>query len=249
MYDTSVPVEPEPVLVSGSGVNDGVIVLATTAEEAPYRLPADLDFGRLESIVEAKLSAAKDHLLALREDPGYFADTVLDWKDHRQENLLDTSKRKHPVFDDRLSELVLWERTIGNLMTTSFIMLEVWTSIHEQLGIIQSLKTQYTSEIRPESDLPEKYLHALLKLYHCLQQFANAPIGNLKVGFPASPPMRPYWVRERQDPSSTIIRVVVRHDIKDKTANDLLWLFGLLFDEHQLFPKLGSVTSWTKWQR
>jgi hypothetical protein len=229
------PTVPEQTLVLNSAGHDGLISLATIAEEAPYRVPADLDLGRLESIIEAKLSAEKDHLLALREDPGYFADNVVDWKEHRQENLLDTMKRKHPIFDNRLKERVLWERAVGNMLTTSFFMLEVWTAIHERLGVIQRLKTQHASDIRPESDLPERYLSELLKLYFSLRQFANGPIGVLKVGFPGSPPMRSYWVREEQDPSSTIIRVFMRKNIKDKTANDLLWLFGLLIDKDQLF--------------
>jgi hypothetical protein len=48
MYDTSVPVEPQTAFVLDSQSSDGLIVLATTAAEAPNRLPADLNLDRLQ---------------------------------------------------------------------------------------------------------------------------------------------------------------------------------------------------------
>lgn len=73
--------------------NDGNILaaLSTISQEAPYRLPAQLDLERLKGIFAAKRSAAGDHLWAMREDPGYFAEEIKDWSEHRNDRVPDTN--------------------------------------------------------------------------------------------------------------------------------------------------------------
>jgi hypothetical protein len=83
-----IPIKPEPSVISGDRAE--YPTLASIAAEAPYRVPAHLDFGRLKVVITAKRSAAEDHIWTLREDPGYFSDVLGDWREHRQETLLDT---------------------------------------------------------------------------------------------------------------------------------------------------------------
>ena len=233
LRDPGVLIQPEPPSVSAN--ETGLASLATTAAEAPYRLPANLDLRRLESLVAAKLSAAEDHVWALREDPGYFAQTVLDWREHRQECLPDTSGRRHPVLSNRTREPIFWERVIKNFISTALTTIEMWGSIHEQIVNLQHLKEKYADVISPEKDLPEEYASAFYKLDHHLRQFSKGPIGILKFGFVASPPMRPYFVRLPQDPANTIIRTIRRTGLaKDKSRDELIWIFMELFDEQQL---------------
>lgn len=73
---SDIPIQPEPPALSTSETS--LALLATVAAEAPYRLPASLNLTRLKAIVAAKRSAAEDHIWSLREDPGYFADVVLE---------------------------------------------------------------------------------------------------------------------------------------------------------------------------
>lgn len=48
--------------------------------------------------------------------------------------------------------------------------------------------------------------------------------------------MRPFWVREPQLPGTTMIRVRSRAGLEqDKTRERLMWIFGTLWDEKQLF--------------
>jgi hypothetical protein len=54
------PVQPEPALKSGVEP-DGFNSLAVMAEEAHSRPPGRLDFGLIESLIEARTSAAEDH--------------------------------------------------------------------------------------------------------------------------------------------------------------------------------------------
>ena len=118
LIDASLPIQPEPPLVSAN--ETGLASLAITAAEAPYRLPAHLDLKSLASLVEGKLSAAEDHVWALREDPSYYADTVLELREHRQECLPDTSGRVHPVFTVFNQETVFWQRVIWDCPYVSF---------------------------------------------------------------------------------------------------------------------------------
>ena len=53
------PVQPEPVLKSGVEPS-GFASLAVIAQEAPYRPPGRLDFGRIDSLLAARTSAAED---------------------------------------------------------------------------------------------------------------------------------------------------------------------------------------------
>lgn len=233
LADPTVSIAPEPPSVSSNEA--GLASLATTAAEAPYRLPANLDLKRLESLVAAKLSAAEDHVWTLREDPGYFTETVLDWKEHRQECLPDTQRHKHPVFNSPTQERIFWERVIGNSIVSALVSIEVWGSIHEQVVTLQRLKEKYADSISPEKDLPEEYAFAFYRLDHHLRQFSKGPINTLKTGFVASPPMRPYFVRLPQDPTNTIIQITKRAGLsKDQTRDELTWIFMTMFDEHQL---------------
>jgi hypothetical protein len=49
---------------------------------APYLLLKVPRFNRLKSYVNARFSMARDHLLALKEDPGYFAGAVHAASEH-----------------------------------------------------------------------------------------------------------------------------------------------------------------------
>lgn len=96
--------------------NDGNILpaLSTISQEAPYRLPAQLDLDRLKGIFAAKRSAASDHLWAMREDPGYFAEEIKDWSEHRNDRLPDTNGQPHPTGPHTID---FWHRVIRNVIS------------------------------------------------------------------------------------------------------------------------------------
>lgn len=93
LTDDQTPIKPEPPAITGDPAEWST--LASITAEAPYRVPANLDFGRLKAVVAAKRSSAEDHIWGLREDPGYYGDFVGDWSEHRQETLLDTNGKRH----------------------------------------------------------------------------------------------------------------------------------------------------------
>jgi len=216
------PTKPEPPPLSDSGEYP---TLAPIAAEAPYRLPARLDFNRLKALVNAKRSSVEDHIRGLREDPGYFADVLGDWSEHRQEKLPDTNRRRHPVLDEPL----FWERVIGNVVKDAYGGLVVWDIISEQLTELAALQAKYSNAITPEKTLPPEYLKALLKFRYTLDQSKKGPIVQLKTGLPASPYYRSSFVREPHVPGSSMIQ------LQSKTKPDqLMWLFNNLWTDSKL---------------
>ncbi|GES61296.1 C2H2 and C2HC zinc finger [Aspergillus terreus] len=93
----SFPILPEPQLKSESEIS-GFDSLSVMAAEAPYRVPAQLDLHRVESLLTARASTAEDHLSALRDAPDYFSHTLLEAKEHRQKILKDINGNEDPKF-------------------------------------------------------------------------------------------------------------------------------------------------------
>ncbi|TVY82358.1 hypothetical protein LSUE1_G003449 [Lachnellula suecica] len=231
LLSADVQVKPEPPSISDSSEYS---TLASMAAEAPYRLPALLDFKRLKTLTAAKLIGAEDHIRGLREDPGYFFDVIGDWSEHRQEQILDTNRKRHPVLDTPL----FWDRVISNAVGDAYGNLIAWNIINEQLANLLALQTKYAKVINPQEMLPSEYMKALLTLRYTIDQTAKSPILLLKTGIVASPPLRSSVVREPHVPGSNAIRVQTKNG-----TSRMMWLFNNLWTETQLqLLGLPSIT-------
>lgn len=109
MFSDRFPVVSEPRLKADTEVN-GFDSLAIMAAEAPYHVPAQLDFDRLILLLSARASAAEDHMWALYEDPGYFAEHVNEMKEHDSE--IARNKHGHTPFDKYNGAEECWERSV-----------------------------------------------------------------------------------------------------------------------------------------
>lgn len=225
------PILPEPQLKTEAEV-DGFDSLAVMAAEAPYRVPQRLDLARVRSLLEARASAAEDHLWALREDPSYFAETLLDSKEHRQEMLPDIHKNAHPA-TSKLRIGTLWARIIGSTILESYLELELFSELSRQAQGLQSLHSKYEGKLSPSKDLPEDYLRALLKFRYYLEQAAKGPQNRLKHVVVASPPMRHFFVRQPpQDSTTSIINIMSRPGVKfSDIEGQVFWLLRTLWED------------------
>jgi hypothetical protein len=66
---------------------------------APYINRGDLELARLRGYVNAIYCEAKDHVLSLREDPSYFADTFIDISEHSDDLIPDVYGRINSSID------------------------------------------------------------------------------------------------------------------------------------------------------
>lgn len=216
--------EPEPIVNRDSAYKSIDVV----AFEAPYRAPTAVNFLRLCDIVAAEKEAAVDHFWALREDPSYFALTIQDWAEHRQETLLDTRGRPHPLLDD----IEYWNGVASMVVRNAYEMVIQWVIIHEKLQNVAECQQRYKDTTATHNSIPEDYERALRRLKEVVKILSKMPIQVLKIGVPPSPPMRSKWVREPQQPGTAVIRV---HTKTSMDNDPLMFLFNTLWDEHQCF--------------
>ncbi|KAE8389414.1 hypothetical protein BDV23DRAFT_157235 [Aspergillus alliaceus] len=225
--DIPIAAEPPALLTSEPGMN----TLALMTAEAPYRLPASLDFSRLRSIVAAKRSAAEDHIWALREDPGYFADVLLDRREHRPEIVPDRQGRLHYTVKQPGSK-TLWNRVVNTVLSDAYLAFGLWDELQLQLSDLQSLMVGYGPTLRPEKDLPEDLEWAFCRLFWFLEHMVRGPIINLQVGVPPSPPLRSFFVRAEPQYGKDNLQTMSKESfVADKKRNHLSFLLITLWDE------------------
>ena len=224
LTDESIPPqpEPEPIVLDPTAWPS----LAAMSMEAPYRVPAHLDFQRLRAIIAANFSAAKDHLWALREDPGYFANIARDSSEHRMEVLRDDHGIQHP----RLNKPIFWEYVLRHMVTGAYGSVLVWEGLHNQITLLVALKDKYARSITPMNSLPPEYMNALLLFRYLLDRAIDLQIQELVMIVPSSPSLRSHFVREPQIPNSTTMSC----RSKGKKSS-LTYLLTLLWDKEQLF--------------
>lgn len=198
--------------------------------DTPYRLPALLDFRHLCSLAAASSLATTDHIYALREDPGYFSSVVGDYSEHRQEALLDTNGRPHPV----LKEYLFWDRVAAAAIFDAYmIQSSIFDAIRKKIVDLERLQRKYSKSISTRRKLPGELQQALLTFNYLLEQIHKGLINSLKVGVPPSPPLRSRFVREPQEPGTAMIQA--RNKQNASLKYERIRLFRTLWDDQQLF--------------
>ncbi|KAI1779421.1 hypothetical protein F4818DRAFT_140310 [Hypoxylon cercidicola] len=221
-------IQPEPPLKESLDAT-GFSTLSIMAKEAPYRPPAKLDLQKIESLLSARTVRAEDHIWSLREDPSYFAETMLDMKEHLPD--IHSTTKSHR--DD-----LAWARVISSVLAESFFQLEGFAELRNQATHLRELSGKYGPELSPEKDLPEEYLAALLRFQHYLNQMTKGVLSQLNLSVAASPPLRAFFVQNvTRSTKSSKIKVIPNNAMKrDKVATQLIWLLQTLWeDDHNLF--------------
>lgn len=225
LTDKDTPVQPDP----GPIMPDSTAwpSLAALSSEAPYRVPARVDFQRLQAIIAANFSAAKDHVWSLREDPDYFTSILRTHGEHRTETLLDVNGKKHP----ELYTKIFWDFVLGNMVIDADRALYTWEGLYNQVTLLVTLKEKHGQTIALEQTLPSEYWDAVLLFKYLLDRAVEAPIDDLKMIVPPSPPLRSLFVREPQDPNTTIMKIKIK--AKNITSKYFL-ILSTLWDRDQL---------------
>ncbi|KAK5123506.1 hypothetical protein LTR85_002544 [Meristemomyces frigidus] len=150
--------------------------LQDDALETPYRMPQEFDLARLTQLVGARRSSAEDHVILLREDPGYFAETLKEEKEHG------------PEYSD--SRPKAWRAVAGIVITDSITYFLFWDDIHRRLKKMTSIASQLQ-----RADFSAARLAPVdERLWSELEEITNlmliTPLSRLMVGVPVSPRMR-----------------------------------------------------------
>ena len=176
------PALPPPTLSAGAGA--GFVSLEIMAAEAPYRVPAHIDFDRMISLLGAKRDQVLDHLCSLREDPAYFQEYILDFSQHRPGAI---GTECGPSVSNMMS--IKWNKDLPNMITIEYMQLELFSELHFQAEALQQMCRSNAASIQPDRDLPDAYLNALLKFRYYLNEAIILVLQN-KFHVFSSPPWR-----------------------------------------------------------
>lgn len=188
-WDQLPPAVPEPPKLSDQG---GVVEkMEIIAREALYRLPGRLDLQRLQALIGAQRSQAIDHAWSLQEDPGYFASTIEDYREHRNELILDEFGDTHP----HASDFPLYNKVVRHMITDAHCFVFIWDEIQQRIVHVQDLLTRHSKNISVDRDLPVQLHDQLSELRFFLESVMMNQVGDLDIEFRASPPLRKYYYR------------------------------------------------------
>ncbi|OTB19288.1 hypothetical protein K445DRAFT_314174 [Daldinia sp. EC12] len=191
------PTEPKPLVSIDKYKGDIVTSFEFLQYESTYHVPTKFDIRRLQSIINAKLSQAEDTLWALREDPAFFAHSLLELYSHRPEHMLDVNGNIYPsVATENGREEVLIS-TVRSMLSYYIPIVETWGSVCELVNRLASLKEELLDQTRVgealEDDLPLDLEVAFRSLRHHLNHFLDEHLPAVNRWARWSPPIQPLY--------------------------------------------------------
>jgi hypothetical protein len=240
LLDSDIPLEPPAVSETESGFPS----LAILAEESPYRVPAQLDMGRIVSLLAARRDQAADHLWSLREDPNYFMHEVKGIAEHDTEQQLGIRGQARPILH-RSKRNVPGERVVAELVNTSYLRIEIWSGLESQAKALGDMHQKYGPTLSTLDHVPKDFLHALLTFRYWLKGAADLHILALEHAITASESFRDYFELEAvTDPAKSSRCVVQKSTIKlKKVQEEILWLVALLRKQQDtvVTPRITTI--------
>jgi len=151
--------------------------LSEQALQAPYRVPQMLDLERIKLLIGARRAAAEDHLWLLRTDPGYFVDTLKDWKEH------DVLTVKHSCGH-------CYQLVAARMIIDAYTYYFCWDHVHRLLQRLSPLRDQLSRADHKNSRLPRQDEAIWAELLEVINFMLFYPIFALRTGVPPSPRLR-----------------------------------------------------------
>ncbi|OIW28162.1 hypothetical protein CONLIGDRAFT_671808 [Coniochaeta ligniaria NRRL 30616] len=236
LSDPSTPVVPEPSSASANNNETGITHLATTVFEAPYRVPFTMDLAYMKSLILSMRRLSMDDLWALRDNPAYFSDKLLDHKEHITEGtaMMDSSSLA-PKHQDNISLVTKKRRTTveGAYEAISSPLLEfsMWERLHIRIKDLSAMQRKYPN-VNAEDEPPKEFAAALRYFYYCLtRQYAICAV-MVERFMKASPSMRQYFklrhVTSHQNDGSRYAMVTPLIEMIDGSPSHVraaLWAF------------------------
>ena len=206
--------------------------LTSAAKDAPYKSLEYCDFRRLERIASAARSASEDRLWLLRDDPGYFAEAVKQYEDHRQEQLSELDGDDH-VMTSKMPRHIFCSHLLNRLHHVSSIRRIFFAWAQKQLLRLIKLEREFACDISDIRELPEELSNALEEFWLQIRSFARALVVTLYRSLKVSQPFRQYYtLRQRSDGKmETMLRPQSSLQTTNPIGFRIMLLFWLLQDE------------------
>jgi hypothetical protein len=162
----------------------GFTTFADALMIAPYRNRGSVEFFRLRSYFDALCTNAKDHILALREDPSYFADAFKDICEHSSGLILDRHGNINTAIDDPCFLMC----SAGRMVIDAYTMYFSWKELYQ-------LANRLTKT--PMWD-PSGQFATLMAEFSCRAQQVSGVLYRMLDCASMSPNVRDFYVRSRR---------------------------------------------------
>lgn len=190
---------PPPLPERQPGSFESLLRVETT--EAPYHLPRETDFDRIESILGGALSAAIDHIWMLREDPYYFMQILAEIEDHQPETgqtAAGKTSESDPSLPTNPRGLISGYRTMASEM---YYRLELFAELHKQSQLLSHLHKKHAATLRPSQVLPGEFGHAMARFLFYAHRTLSYLLRTFMYNVIMSPPWRRFFNLELSDAS------------------------------------------------
>ncbi|CAJ2514187.1 Uu.00g023060.m01.CDS01 [Anthostomella pinea] len=209
--------------------NRNITKLHTLKLEAPYRLPEDMDLSGILSITAATLDEATEKIIAMREEPEFFGDTLDQVKDHRREMIGDGKGIPHPIV--KLPAEEFWESVVAEAVTSSLEDVWRWDAVHRLLTRLKDSWESFCGTDDPTSQLPSDFAKDVLVLHRLLTDHSEYLLRKFAGAIFASPPLRHHYVRTGSVKQGIIEAVSDKSLEGDAAAHALVNIVNYLIDD------------------
>lgn len=230
------PPQPMPEL-QPPAETDALDSQALMREEELYRLPARLDMKRISSVLQAQADAAADHCWLLREDPGYFADELLDVQNHQPPTLRNSTSTARSL---TLRQETPWPRIVETTLVQAYTDLETFAELSRQAALLAPLVEKRTPKQASE-ELPQELLMATLHFRQHLVKAAEALCKVLATEYPGSPPMRDFVQGRRTYKAMSEEEFYFDYLMTNLRDDKQVFLFRLPLLIDEIDRRIGSV--------
>ena len=219
--DRRIPLQPDPGEVLLANEEAQHLSLQTDILEASYRVPPRYDMSRIRSFVFAKRDEYQDEIWNLREDPVYFAETILEWAEHRHEQVRMSDGSVSP----ELEKKEWWERTISTMVGDVYTSFHAWNCLSKQVEKLAALNDTYDDHVH-DGNKAKCHEDAVNYLEFLVIQAMKRLLVKWQDGLGASPQLRKHFAVDVETGEG--YPKVPWEQQKDK----FLWLLELpLFDD------------------
>lgn len=160
--------------------------LTDLALQAPYSLPQNIQLDRLSDLARSRFDSALDHVWALRENPGYFAEILLDWGEHLNAHIRDEAGRPSPLLDD--PNCYSWHATAMIIDAYGSVM--SWGRVIGILEMLAGAKQNWRPQLDPTKPLGNVIEMAMCMLDALTKSMMEVQLDLLDAGFRSSPLLR-----------------------------------------------------------
>ncbi|PPJ59583.1 hypothetical protein CBER1_01153 [Cercospora berteroae] len=213
------PSAPEPTKMPGSSGLDEYPSMSTHSLEAPYRVPQMLDLKRLQMLVDSRCETSEDHIWLLKEDPGYFAASLREYREHDGET----------EFGCRSD----WPTALNKMLTNAYLVFVFWDDIAKRLSSMASIDVQLARANDKTVRLARQDEEKWAAMHEVLTRLMMIPISMLYGGLQTSPRLRNRYRFELEDSASPASGRWILQLKATSCERRLDTLFFSIHNEHQ----------------